>query len=166
MRLLRKFLGERYIGAVFRISLWFKAVFAATEIVGGIIAFFVTRQFLVQVANAITQGELQEDPNDLFANYLLHAVHHFSLNTRYFTAIYLLAHGIIKLWLVVGLLRLRLWYYPTALVVFSLFVVYQLYRFSHTHSIALLFITAVDLVVIGLTWHEYRYLRRNRANPA
>ena len=166
MRVPRKFLSERYVGTAFRISLWFKAVFAVTEIVGGIVAFFVSRQFLVQLANAITQGELTEDPNDVVANYIRHAVHHFSAGTRHFTAIYLLAHGIVKLWLVVGLLRLRLWYYPTALVVFSLFVIYQLYRFSYTHSPALLFITAVDLVVIVLTWHEYRYLRRKRIEPA
>ena len=166
MRFLKQFPGERSIRIIFRVSLWFKAVFAATEIIGGITAFFITRQFLVQAANTITQGELNEDPSDLVANYLRHAVHHFSGSTRHFTAVYLLAHGIIKLWLVVGLLRLRLWYYPTALVVFSLFIVYQLYRFSHTHSLALLFVTAVDLVVIGLTWHEYRYLRRSRTHPA
>lgn len=166
MRILKKSLDERYIRIVFRVSLWFKAAFAATEIIGGIIAFFVSRQFLVQVADAITQGEMKEDPTDLIANYLRHAVHHFSGSTRHFTAVYLLAHGVIKLWLVVGLLRMRLWYYPTALVVFSLFVVYQCYRFSHTHSPMLLLITAVDLVVIGLTWHEYRYLRRNRTDPA
>jgi len=165
MRLFKKTLDDRYVRIVFRVSLWSKAVFAAIEIVGGIVAIFVTRQFLVQAANAITQGELNEDPNDFLANHLLHAVHHFSVGTRYFTAVYLLAHGIIKLWLVVGLLRMRLWYYPTALVVFSLFVVYQLYRFSHTHSPALLFVTAVDLVVIGLTWHEYRFLRRSRMAP-
>lgn len=162
---IKKFLNERYIRIAFRISLWFKAVFAVTEIAGGVVAFFVTRMFLVHAANVITQGELNEDPNDFFANYLRHAVQHFSVNTRHFTAIYLLAHGIIKLWLVVGLLRVRLWYYPTALVVFALFVVYQLYRFSQTHSLALLFVTAVDLVVIVLTWHEYRYLRRSRIGP-
>ncbi len=162
MWVLKKYMDERTIRNVFRVSLWFKAVFAGTEVVGGITAFFISRQFLVQVANAITQGELNEDPGDLVANYLRHAVHHFSVGTRHFTAIYLMGHGIIKLWLVIGLLRMRLWYYPTALVVFSLFIVYQLYRFSHTHSLALLFVTVVDLVVIGLTWHEYRYLRRDR----
>ena len=77
-----------------------------------------------------------------------------------FAAVYLLGHGVIKLWLIIGLLREKLWYYPTALVVFGLFIVYQLYRYSFTHSIWLLLITIVDLVVIGLTWHEYRYLRR------
>lgn len=165
MRNVKRFLNERTIRIVFRISLWAKAGFAVSEIVGGVAAFFVTRQFLVHVANVVTQGELSEDPTDLFANYLRHAAQHLSLSTQHFAAVYLLAHGVIKLWLVVGLLRLRLWYYPTALVVFGAFVVYQLYRFSETHSLTLLLITAVDLVVIGLTWHEYRYLRRHRIDP-
>jgi len=32
---------------VFRVSLWAKGVFALTEVVGGIAAFFATRQILV-----------------------------------------------------------------------------------------------------------------------
>jgi uncharacterized membrane protein len=74
-------------------------------------------------------------------------------------ALYLLIHGALKLWLVLGLLREKLWYYPTAIAVFSLFIGYQLYRFSFTHSAFLLLITAIDLVVVALTWHEYNYLR-------
>ena len=52
------------------------------------------------------------------------------------------------------------WYYPIAIIVFILFVAYQIFRFQITHSIWLLAITAVDAVVIALTWHEYWYLRR------
>ena len=36
---------------------------------------------------------------------------------------------------------------------------YQLFRFRVTHSPWLLALTVVDIVVIWLTWHEYRYLR-------
>jgi len=36
---------------------------------------------------------------------------------------------------------------------------YQLYRFSFTQSVCLLLITLVDVIVIALTWHEYKYLR-------
>lgn len=159
MRFARWNVDERYIHLAFRISLWFKALFALTEILGGITAFFVTKAVLVQAANMITQGELQEDPHDLVANYLLHSVKHLSLATQHFFGLYLLGHGVVKLWLIVGLLRTRLWYYPTALVVFGLFIVYQLYRFGDTHSLWLLFVTAVDVIVIALTWHEYRFLR-------
>jgi uncharacterized membrane protein len=70
-----------------------------------------------------------------------------------------LSHGVVKLWLIIGLLRQKLWYYPLAAAVFGLFIVYQLYRYSFTNSLWLLVLSAVDVAVIALTWHEYRYLR-------
>ena len=91
---------------------------------------------------------------------------HLSLGAQHFAAIYLVSHGAIKLWLIIGLLREKLWYYPTAMVIFALFIVYQFYHFSFTHSVFLLFITVVDFVVIILTWHEYGYLRRHRLQPS
>lgn len=149
------------IHLVFQVSLWLKGLFALVEILGGIAAFFVTQQLLVHIANVITQGELTEDPHDLVANYLLHSAQHLSISTQHFTGAYLLSHGVIKLWLIVGLLHEKLWYYPVAIVVFTLFIGYQLYRFTSTHSFWLLFITVIDLVVIALTYHEYGYLRRH-----
>ncbi|MGA9334221.1 MAG: DUF2127 domain-containing protein [Rudaea sp.] len=155
----RAWLDEKTIHLVFVVSLWLKAAFALVEIVGGFIAYFVTHEFLIGIARVITQGELAEDPHDRVANYLHHAVENFSIDSQHFTAVYLLGHGLVKLWLVIGLLRERLWYYPAALVIFSAFIGYQAYRFYFTCSFLLLFVTFVDLIVIALTWHEYRYLK-------
>jgi uncharacterized membrane protein len=69
---------------------------------------------------------------------------------------------VIKTVLIVGLLREKLGYYPAAIAVFVLFVMYQIYRYTFTHSIWLLLITLLDIVVIWLTWHEYRYMRDHR----
>lgn len=154
-----KVLDEKRIHLIFQVSLFIKAAFAIFEIVGGILAYVVPQQFVLNVVAVLIQGELAEDPRDLVANYLLHTAQHLSVSTRYFTAVYLLSHGAIKLWLILGLLREKFWYYPTAMVIFGLFIMYQLYRFSFTHSVLLVLITALDVVVIALTWHEYRYLR-------
>lgn len=156
----RRLLSEKNIHLIFDVSLWIKGVFALSEIIAGFAAYFVSQQFLLGVVQWVTADEFAEDPHDAIANFLLHSVQGLSIGAQDFAAIYLLAHGVIKLWLIVGLLRKRLWYYPTALIVFGLFVVYQLYRYTFTHSVLLLLITAIDLVVIGLTWHEYKYLRR------
>ena len=59
----------------------------------------------------------------MVANFLLHSVQNLSIGTQDFAAIYLLGHGVIKLWLIVGLPRKKLWYYPASTVVFGLFVV-------------------------------------------
>jgi hypothetical protein len=53
-----------------------------------------------------------------------------------------LSHGVVKLWLIIGLLRQKLWYYPLAAAVFGLFIVYQ---YSFTNSLWLLVLSAVDV---------------------
>jgi len=156
----RKLFNEKRIHLFFEVSLLLKGAFALFEIIGGLLAYVITQQLLINIVGAITQDEFSEDPHDFVANYLLHSAQNFSISAQHFTSIYLFSHGVVKLWLIAGLLRKKLWYYPTAMVVFGLFIVYQLYRFSYTHSVFLLLITMLDLVVIGLTWHEYRYLRR------
>ncbi|WP_175690629.1 DUF2127 domain-containing protein [Burkholderia anthina] len=67
-----------------------------------------------------------------------------------------------KLWLIIGLLRRRLWDYPTSIGIFSVFIAYQLYRFSFTHAGSLLLITMLDVAIIVLTLHEYRFLRKDQ----
>lgn len=160
-----RFLEEKNIHLAFEISLFLKAALAVAEIVTGIGVYFVTQQLVFRLVERIMRAELLEDPRDLVANYLFQSAQHFSVSTRNFTALYLLSHGIIKLWLIIGLLRAKLSYYPVAIAVFGLFIIYQLYRFSATHSPWLLLITAVDVLVIGLTWHEYHYLRPSHGRP-
>lgn len=156
----RALLVEKNLHVAFEISLVLKAAFALAEILASIFAYVVSKHFLVTLVDAVTRAELSEDPRDFIANHLLHSAQALSLSSQRFTAFYLLTHGAVKLWLIVGLWRKRPAYYPTAITVFGLFIVYQLYRFQFTHSPLLLLITIMDLVVIGLTWSEYRYLRR------
>src|SRR5215471_541864 len=110
---------ERNVRLVFEISLVLKAILAVFEVIGGIFVYFVSQEFLLSIARAITAGELAEDPRDLIANYLLHSAQNLSISTQHFTAFYLLSHGVPKLFVISGLLRQRLWYYPTALAVFG-----------------------------------------------
>lgn len=157
----RFILNEKTTHALFQLSLLCKAVFAVAEILAGIGAFFVTQQFVFTLVDRVTSVELFQHQHDAIANYLYASAQHFSLSTRNFTAVYLLSHGVVKLWLIVGLLREKHWYYPLAIAVFGLFVVYQLYRFNLSHSPWLIVITVIDVLVIALTWHEYRYVRRS-----
>jgi uncharacterized membrane protein len=77
-----------------------------------------------------------------------------------FAGVYLLSHGVIKVVLVASLFRERLWAYPAAIVVFTLFIVYQMYRYMLQSSISMIVLSVLDVVVIGLTWLEYRRLKR------
>lgn len=150
---------EKNVHIVFELSLVIKAAFAVAEIAAGIFAYIVTQRFLLGLVHAITATELTEDPRDLIANYLLHAVQGLSVSSQSFAAFYLASHGVVKLWLISGLWRKKRGYYPAAIVVFSLFILYQAYRYSFTQSLSLLLITVLDLVIVALTWLEYQHLR-------
>jgi uncharacterized membrane protein len=159
---LKKLLDHKKIHLIFEFSLWLKAIFALSEIAAGAATYFVPQHLFVDLVLWVAKDEFAEDPHDLVANFLLHTVQNISVGTQKFAAVYLLAHGVVKLWLIVGLLRERLWYFPVSIMVFGLFIVYQVYRYTFTHSIWLLLITALDIVIIVITWHEYRYLRKQR----
>ncbi|MDE2212979.1 MAG: DUF2127 domain-containing protein [Patescibacteria group bacterium] len=154
---------ERYIHRIFVWGILLKAFDGILEILGGIGLLF--SGVLASTAMRLIQSELIEDPKDFLATNLQHLLPIILANSGLFPTIYLLSHGIIKLFLVVGLLRDKVWAYPSAIVVFGLFVMYQLYRYTFTHSIWLLLLTVLDLIVIGLTWHEYRFFKTYRVFP-
>ena len=156
-------MNEHRIHQIFAISVLLKGAHAVLECIGGIALAVVTTQSIADLVNALTQEELTEDPQDFVATHLLHMAQDFTVGTQRFYAFYLLSHGILKLFLVVCLLRRRLWAYPVSLVVFALFFLYQLYRYSYTHGVGLIALTVLDLIVMGLVWHEYRLLRRSWA---
>lgn len=157
---------EQRIHRFFEITLVLKALFAVGEIVAAIGVFVVPLDKVADFVGAVTSTELAKHPHDIVAAHLATWAQNLSVDTKHFVAFYLLSHGAVKLWVIIGLMRERLWYYPVALVLFTLFIVYQMHRYTLTHSVSLLLLTAVDLVVIALTWHEYRYLLGKRQRTA
>ena len=142
------------------VSLLMKGAHAVLECIGGVLLAFVPTSAFVTLVGKLTQDELYEDPHDFIATHLATFAQGFSVSTQHFYAFYLLSHGVVKLFLVVVLLRGKLWAYPLALVTLALFVVYQLYRFSYTHSAGLIALSVFDLFVMAMIWAEYRTVRR------
>ena len=155
-------MNERRVHQIFEISLLLKGAHALIECIGGLALALVSTSTITALVNTLTQEELVEDPNDFVATHLLGAAQKFDVSTQRFYAFYLLSHGVIKAFLVIGLLRNKLWAYPFSLVVLGLFILYQLYRYSYTHGLGLIVLTLFDIFVIGLIWHEYRLVRPAR----
>src|SRR5260370_26146161 len=154
-------MNERRIHQIFEISVLLKGAHAVIECIGGLVLAFISTSTITNLVNSFTQEELVEDPNDFVAVHLLSLAQDFTVSTHHFYAFYLLSHGVIKVFLVIGLLRNKLWAYPVSLVVLGLFIVYQLYRFSYTHGFGLIVLTVFDVVAMGLICHEYRLVRRH-----
>jgi uncharacterized membrane protein len=154
-------MNEHRIHQIFQVSVLLKGAHALIECMGGIALALISTSAITDLVNRLTQEELIEDPKDFVATHLLGWAQSFSADTKAFYAFYLLSHGAVKILLVIGLLRNKLWSYPASLIVLGLFVVYQLYRFSYTHGAGLIVLTVFDIFVMGLIWHEYNLMRRH-----
>jgi uncharacterized membrane protein len=152
--------NEKILHSIFVCSLLLKALNAIAEIVLSL--FLLSGDKIFTWLQTWAENKLLLYPNDLLAPYVLNLLSHISANTVMFLVFYLIIHGIIKLVLVIGLLRNKLYMYPIAIWVFILFIFYQIYRFTFTHSIMLVVLTLFDAFIIWLTWHEYHYLRKSR----
>ena len=145
----------------FEISILLKGGFAILEALAGVLLWLIGPNVILALVAHVHTG-LAGDPTDWLAATVLRGAEGFSIEAQHFYAIYLVAHGLVKLALVIGLLKGARWAHPTALVVLAAFVAYQLLRFSHTLSPGLLVLTVFDLFVIALIWREWR-IRRLRS---
>lgn len=150
---------DRAVHAFFRIGVIAKVVDGALEVIGGVALLFVDPARITGIVRVLTQHELSLDPHDLVAGVLVRSVQHLSSGTELFAALFLFWHGAVKVGLVLGLLRNRMWAYPTAITAFGAFLVYQLYRYALTRSDWLVVLSILDVGVIALTWLEYRRVR-------
>lgn len=164
MLILKKFFKEKEIHRIFEISLILKGIHAVIEIITSFLILWVTPHFINKTIYLLTQEELTEDPTDIFSNYLVGLSQHFSTNTQLFVFLYLISHGVIKLFLVTSLLKNKLWAYPASMAALFLFIFYQLYRYNITHSIWLILLTIFDVFLLGLTWHEYNFVKKHPRN--
>jgi uncharacterized membrane protein len=141
---------------LFRITVTVKGLDGALEFIAGAALLVIKPEFILRTIAFMTQDELDEDSRDFVAHQLHNVAEHLSVGTQHFAAAYLLIHGIVKIALVVALLKNRIHVYPWAMAVFGALIAYQLYRFTYTHSVMLLVLSAFDAAVVWLIWLEYR----------
>lgn len=148
---------------VFEVSVTLKGLDGLLELAGGIILIFVSPELINHVTTALTQHELSEDPHDFIANHILNYSHHLSASTITFGAIYLVAHGLVKIILVVAVLKEKIWAYPWMIIFLVTFIIYQLYRIILVKfSIGLTLLTLFDGFIVYLTVLEYK---KHRLKP-
>lgn len=152
--------GQRVLHDLFLATIWIKGLVGLLQLLGGLLLLFVSQGRLIAIAVLLTRPELAEDPHDPVALFLRHSAERFGHGTQVFASLYLAIHGIIKILLVAGLLRRKMWSYPVSLWVLGAFVVYQGYRYVQTQSIWLVLLTALDVVVILMVWREYQIRKR------
>jgi uncharacterized membrane protein len=148
----------------FRVSLILKGLDGLLELVGGILLLLVSPAQIGAWVRLLTQHELSEDPHDLVATTLVHWAGTMTVSATLFGALYLLLHGAVKVVLVWAVLRDKLWAYPWMIAFLMAFILYQSYELVVAFSWGLALLTAFDIFIVWLTWHEYRAHRARSAH--
>lgn len=143
----------------FELGLLIKGIDGLLELLGGFLLMYLNPRRMGALVKALTQHELSEDPKDVVANAMIRLSHSFSLSAQSFGILYLMSHGAVKCVLVFLLWKKKLWAYPLTILSLLLFIAYQVYRYAIRPSAFLVLLTAFDVVMIALTFLEYRNIR-------
>ena len=150
---------SRWLHALFEASLVVKAALAASEGLAGIGLLLTTNASILGFVDWLTRSEIVQDPQDRMAVAVQHLTQGLSIQSQHFYALYLCAHGGLKLVMVLLLARGVRWAYPAAMALLAGFVVYQMMHWLQVHSAPLLVLSAFDMIMIALVWREWRTAR-------
>lgn len=142
---------QQRLHQLFLLSVALKGLHALVELAGGIALYFFSTDVILQW---LWEASRSSDWMARFAQGFTKPEHEFY-------AFYLVSHGIVNGAIVAGLLLRKRWSYHATFVVLTLFIAYQLYRYSYTHDIGLIVISSIDLIVMALAWNEYRLFKRH-----
>jgi uncharacterized membrane protein len=150
---------EKNIHRLFKITVSLKGLYALFEFASGVLILSLSTG---TIANFLMLLGEREDGSrrDLVARFLVGAEQRMQNGGKQFAGVYLLLHGIINMVIVMGLLTGRLWAFPAGSLAIAAFMAYQVYRYTLTHTFALIVLTVYDAIILGLIWHEYDVLRR------
>lgn len=148
----------KLIHHAFRITTFLKGVYSFFEMLSGLLLLIISKGAIVNFFENLFRHELLEDPNGIISNVFVKTIIHLSSSTEKFIGIYFLIHGAIKFGLIFALWLEKPVAYPIAMVVFVLFIIYQVYKYVLSPSWILIYLTVLDLLVIVLTYFEYKHL--------
>lgn len=158
-----RFRARDPLDRIFEIGIILKGLDGVLEVIGGLLLLAVTPATIDRMTVRLTQHELSEDPNDFIASHMLRYTHGLTGSAVTFAAVYLLAHGIVKIVLVAALLRNQAWAYPWMIGFLLLFIGYQVYRLALSPTFWLTALTVFDALIVWLTWREWHRQTADRA---
>ena len=140
----------------FDIVVVLKGLNGFAELVVGTIFLMIQPGTVMEWVQWLTQSELLQDPHDLLATSLQHWASDLGHDAQIFAGLYLLAHGVVKVTIVILLLQERAWAFPLALILFAALVAFALHHLSTHWSWTLTGFIVFDLFTLWIIAKEWR----------
>src|ERR1700730_1367107 len=92
--------GARRMHGFFELAILIKGIDGVLETAGGGLLWFVPFHTIDSLIQLLIAHELSDEPDDWFAHTLRHAAESISVGTKTYASIYLISHGVLKVFLV------------------------------------------------------------------
>jgi uncharacterized membrane protein len=140
---------------IFEAVLWWRIVYGTLKTILGITLLGFVGTSFYKIFTTLMAHEIIEDPSDILIRTILPYIQSNPAEITYFVALYLIFWGLTEIFLSANLLKERLWAFPTTMIIVGLFVLYEIYRVSYTHSLILFGIIIIDIFILGIIYLEY-----------
>ena len=157
---------QSFVHRAFWLSLFLKGLDGALQLLGGVVVILFEPGTLGRAYRWLTRFLMGKSSHNAEADFIREAASSFHISVEVLVCIYLLTHGIIKVLLVYGLLRERLWVFPAAFAGFGFFLALEIYRISQHFYWAILILMCIDIFVIIMVFLEYKKVKALTAAKA
>ena len=129
------------------------------RVIFGFVLLNVVGTLLLDVVSRLMSHELNQDPSDILYRFISSILTSHPLYVTYFLAVYFIFWGVLDIVLSYNLIKQKMWAFPVSFILISFFILYELIRYTHTHSTILLFIILLDALILWLIQRQYIKLR-------
>ena len=151
---------------LFVIGMWWRISYGLLRVVIGLIFLQHIHAPFQVVIDALLRHEIIEDPTDTLRILLDTFFTHYGFVVTYFLAFHFIFWGIMDIILSWSMLKQKLWAFPLSLILMGMFMVYEIFRYTHTHATSLLVLLCIDAVISVFIYREYQRLKLQASQKA
>jgi len=151
---------KNIFSVIFQFSMLWRIFYGILKILSGFILFRIVTLEPFSPLFRIGKHSFFFHPDNFIIEFINSYIHRLSISTAIFISFYLIFWGFVDAFLSYFILKKQIWAYPFSLVLIFLFTVYEIYRFSYTHSPVLFIVIIVDIIILLVIKKEYDILKK------
>ncbi|MFT7644650.1 MAG: putative membrane protein [Candidatus Paceibacteria bacterium] len=157
--MLAKMANEKIKSGLFQIGMLWRILYATLRLVIGFALLKLIDVPITDLLYKFTGSDLAENPSNFLFTTINALLEAHPISITYFLAGYLIFWGTIEIVLSVSLLKHKLWAFPVSLWLIGGFMLYIIYRYTHTNSPILIGVFCIDLIIFWLVKSEYNKMK-------
>lgn len=149
---------ELVLDDLFYIGMRWRVLYGIARFVFGLALLRVVGTSVSELMNPLMNHEFAEGHRDILYRFVSHTLTHHPIEITYFIALYFVIWGFVDAALSLAVIYKKPVAYIASMVLIVVFTIYEVWRYTHTHSLILLGIIIIDIGLVVLLHHEYRKL--------